>query len=80
MTHDHHHVRRVHFTCSHRTGRTATDRPRACSRRHPGVLNAAASADERRVIIDYDPELIRLADVAAIVRLGSRPTGYRDTE
>lgn len=80
MTHDHHHVRRVHVHLLAPDGPNGNGPSARLLEGHPGVLNAAASADERRVIIDYDPELIRLADVAAIVRLGSRPTGYRDTE
>lgn len=79
MTHEHRHVRRVHV---HLPAPDAPNDDGRFVRRlggHTGVFSAAASTDGRRLIIDYDPELIRLADLAAIVRLGGRPVANRDT-
>jgi len=40
---------------------------------HPGVVRASVGKTGRLLIVDYDPALIGLPDVASIVRLA----GYR---
>ncbi|NJD29922.1 MAG: hypothetical protein FIA92_16720 [Chloroflexi bacterium] len=43
---------------------------------HPGILGATAAKDGRLLMIDYDPTVIGLADLASIVRLGGHPVAY----
>lgn len=46
---------------------------------HPGILGATAARAGRLLMIDYDPAVIGLADLASIVRLGGHPVDDRDS-
>ncbi len=79
MTREHRPVRRfrAHVPVS-TDARTSDRRYERLLEAHPGIHRAVAAREGRLLIIDYDPLVLGLADLAAIVRLGGVPVAPGD--
>ena len=79
MTHERRSIRqvRVHLPIA-ADARTPDRRFERLLEAHPGVLGATAARDGRLLMIDYDPAVIGLVDLAAISRLAGHPVRPSD--